>query len=106
MKKFVGAIIGLSCLMILVNGGTPESSTDSQTKQSVNFYGTLETWYGPCYKVEYISFEHRTKISLYEMPAPNHSCPANIAKLDTADRNPIVDKEAPHYYSKTLPAIC
>ncbi len=93
MKKVLLPLCSGIAILFLANWGTPESSTDGQQKNSIDFYGKLETWQGQSYKVENISFDHQRFMTVYDKPVyqaggPETAAPAPQYQLT---QNPITD---------------
>lgn len=73
MKHLAFIFLAALGILFLANWGTPESNLDEPRKNSLNFYGTLDTWQGQIYPVENISIDHRIKkIEMYEKPNGTH----------------------------------
>ncbi|MCL4229751.1 hypothetical protein KJZ61_03660 [Candidatus Dependentiae bacterium] len=79
MKHLTIIFLAALGILFLANWGTPESNSDEPRKNSLNFYGNLETWQGQTYEVENISLDHRIKkIEMYEKPIPTqHASPSS-----------------------------
>lgn len=94
MKHLTIIFLAALGILFLANWGTPESNSDESRKNSLNFYGNLETWQGQTYEVENISLDHRIKkIEVYEKPinTQNTSSPTTPQQETTLGVNPITN---------------
>jgi hypothetical protein len=68
MKQVILPLLGIMAVLLLASWGTPDGNYNGRSKNSINFYGTLQTWQGQTYKIENISFDHNRYLTLYDKP--------------------------------------
>lgn len=74
MKKIVIPVLCMAAATMMINWGSVENSHENSKKQSVNFYGQLETCQQQTLGIENISIDNSIKqIPFYEKPAQSNT---------------------------------
>jgi len=91
MKKTLAAFVAIGTICVLSGWGTRDSNVSGDKKQSINFYGTLETWASPgkTMEVENISIENIFRqIPMYVKPSGKYKAKAGPTQaVDQAARS-------------------